>query len=51
MRLTPRYLDAFELRYIERTARDGLLLEHGARTQHREAAPGHGDGEPLHLWA
>ena len=44
-----RHLDAFELQDIERSIRDGLLLEHAARTQQREGAPGHGDGERLHL--
>ena len=39
----------FELQDIERSVRDGLLLERAARTQQREGAPGHGDGERFHL--
>jgi hypothetical protein len=49
-RPAPRYLDAFELQDVERCVRDGLLLlENAGRTQQREGAPGHGDGERLHL--
>ena len=49
MRPALRHLDAFELQDIERSIRDGLLLEHAARTQQREGVSGHGDGERLHL--
>ena len=48
-RPTACHLDALELQDIERSVRHGLLLQHPARTQQREGAPGHRHGERLHL--